>query len=182
MPTDSTVIRVHTLGPTGTNCEAAAYHWLRVRRGGTGSVVLYDSLESAVDGVLALPADSVLLACIVYPQLHEIVFQNLTELSLRECFVFPTYNMVLAAAEPTDELKTIISHPAPINLLDEWDVTINLADSNSAAAIACAGGAADACVTTSVAAEQNNLVVLKDFGPVPMGFSIHAPHALELQQ
>jgi prephenate dehydratase len=182
MPTESTVIRVHTLGPSGTNCEAAAYQWLEARRSGAGGVVLYSNLESAVDGVLAHPADSVLLACIVYPQLNEIVFQNLTKLALRECFVYPTHNMVLAATGPSAELRTIISHPAPINLLDDWDVTIKLADSNSAAAIACAGGAADACVTTSVAAERNDLMVLKDFGPVPMGFSIHAAHALELQQ
>lgn len=172
-------LRVHTLGPTGTNCEAAAKYYLEQRAYTNGSVVLHETLENAVEDVLVDPADSVLLGCVVYPKLNEIVFRNLHSMSLRECFVMPTYRMVLAA--PGDgPVHTVLSHPAPVNLLEGRDLDILLVSSNSAAALGCAEGKADACITTSVAAEANGLAILEDFGQVPMGFSIHAPHGTRL--
>jgi hypothetical protein len=172
-------LKLHTLGPPGTNCEAAAHFYLRQRGDQAGDVLLYETLEKAVVGMLADPRDSALLGCVVYPQLNEIVFRNLAAMSLRDCFVMPTYPMVLASRDDAP-VSTVISHPAPVHLLDGRNVTIILANSNSAAAIACASGKSDACITTSVAAEAWNLRILEDFGPVPMGFSIHAPHGTEI--
>lgn len=166
-------LQIHTLGPTGTNCEAAAQHWLKAQ-GGVGAVVLHETLEDAVVQVLSDPRGSALLGCVVYPRLNEIVFQNLDSLYLYECFVMPTHSMVLAAA--TDRpISSVVSHPAPVNLLDGRDVRITLANSNTEAAMQCAAGAADACITTIVGAKANGLLVLEDFGPVPMGFSVHLP-------
>jgi prephenate dehydratase len=167
------------LGPAGTNCEAAAHYYLSQHDHKHGSVVLHDTLESAVETVLANPADSALLGCVVYPKLNEIVFRNLNSMSLRECFVLPTHRMVLAASGP-GPVSTVLSHPAPVNLLEGRGLEIRLVSSNSAAALECAAGAADACITTSVAAEANGLEILEDFGPVPMGFSVHAPHGTVL--
>ena len=50
-----------------------------------------------------------------------------------------------------------------------------LVTSNARAAQLCAEGRVDACITTQPAAEQHGLQVLKDFGPVPMDFTLHVP-------
>ncbi|MFF8653232.1 prephenate dehydratase domain-containing protein [Streptomyces huasconensis] len=169
----STVTTVHTLGPPGTNCESAARHWLLRQQGDGSEVVLHDSLEEAVDAMLAEPRESALVGCIVYPRLHEIVFQHLDDMVLSECFVLPTHSMVLAAPSATSVVRTVASHSAPVNLLDGLDVTIVPSASNSGAALTCARGETDACITTDVAARANQLAVLHDFGPVAMGFSVH---------
>lgn len=169
----------HTLGPVGTNCEAAAWHWLRQRGYSGGEVELHSTLEEAVPAVLRSPKSSILLACIVYPQLNELVFRNLTKMALRECFTMPTHPMVLAAPK-VGHIGLVLSHPAPASLLDGREVLIKMANSNSAAAIDCAKGLGDACITTKIAAETNGLLIIEDFGAVPMGFSIHVPYGSEV--
>lgn len=170
---------IHTLGPVGTNCEAAAWHWLRQRGYSGGEVELHSTLEQAVPAVLRSPKSSILLACIVYPQLNEIVFRNLAKMALRECFTMPTHPMVLAAPK-AGHIGLVLSHPAPASLLDGREVLIKMANSNSAAAIDCAKGLSDACITTKIAAEANGLLIIEDFGAVPMGFSIHVPYGSEV--
>jgi prephenate dehydratase len=172
-------LRVHTLGPSGTNCEAAAHHWLHQRGMSDGTVVLHPTLERAALDVLADPEPSALLACVVYPNLHEIVFKNLAQLTMRDCFVFPTHNMVYAGRAGAT-WRTVASHPAPVNLLDGRDVEIILVNSNAAAAAICSSGETDACITTLPAAQRHQLEIRADFGPVPMGFSLHAPQECDV--
>ena len=163
---------LHTLGPTGTNCEAAAHYWFDLNNI-EGDVILHDTLEA---GVATLrdsdAADQAVLGCIVYPELHTLVFSNLTWLKLVDCFIMPTFNMVLAR-KPGDELTRIATHPAPQGLVPEGCERI-LVTSNSVAAARCASGTVDGCVTTLVAARNHGLEVVRDYGPVPMGFSIHS--------
>ncbi|MEV4121671.1 hypothetical protein [Micromonospora sp. NPDC049645] len=173
-------VHVHTLGPSGTNCEAAAHHWLDQQRIDDHQVTLYGTLEEAVQVVTTAPGAHVLLGCVVYPDLHHIVFRNLGSLALVECFVMPTHHMVVAG-DMSKPVPTVASHPAPVNLLDAWTPEITFVDSNVRAAMAVAGGDADACVTTSIAAAKAGLPVVEDFGPVPMGFSIHANHTYRQQ-
>lgn len=172
-------LRLHTLGPAGTNCEAAAHYWIKQRGLRDTAVVLHPTLERAVVDVLDAPESSALLACVVYPHLHEIVFKNLRDLTMRDCFVFPTHNMVYAGRSG-GTWRTVASHPAPVNLLDGLDVEIKLVNSNSEAAATCADGTTDACITTLVAAQRHRLDVRTDFGPVPMGFSVHAPQECDV--
>lgn len=175
---DGTAARVrhlHTLGPHGTNLEAASHEWLRVW-GIPGTVELHASIESALE---AVPDDGrhALTACAVYPALHTLVFGNLHRLRMVDSFVMPTHNMVLAsrgAAMPT----TLASHPAPRSLALRGLVAddppkVHEVLSNSQAAIDCVTGKVEGCITTIVAAEQHGLRVLRDFGPVPMVFTIH---------
>jgi hypothetical protein len=166
-------IRVlHTLGPGGTNCEAAAHRWLEMNDI-DGEVVLHSTLE---EGVAMLhncaTADEALLGCVVYPDLHTLVFSNLEWLQLVDCFVMPTHNMVLAR-KPGNELRRIATHAAPQGLVPEGCERI-LVNSNSVAAARCAMSSVDGCVTTLIAASQHGLEVVHDYGPVPMGFCIHA--------
>ena len=171
MQTDTlrTIEVIHTLGPTGTNCEKAAKEWYK-RQGRAGTVKLYQTLEQALEEMPRTPANA-LLGCIVYPELHTLVFSNLNTLTLSDCFIMPTFNMVLAARHQ-GPICSVATHPAPQLLAsDEYEKTI--VTSNSEAAIQCSAGAVDACITTLPSATHYNLHIKEDFGEVPMGFSIH---------
>jgi len=164
--------KVHTLGPKGTNCERAGLLWLE-NHGIDGRIVLHKTLEEALS---FMTENSVLIGCAVYPYLHDIVFKNLSNLMIIDSFVMPTYNMVLAAREEIDFSKntTIASHPAPVELARLFSSNVKLVSSNAQAALDCSLGIVDCCITTIKAAEQNNLLVIKDFGEVPMCFTVHA--------
>jgi hypothetical protein len=168
-PWHDTIVELHTLGPTDTNLEHAAWEWFR-RRHQVGKVVLHTTLEEAIP---ELPTDgtAAVVACAVYPDLHTLVFGNLTRLEMIDSFVFPTHPMVLAGRDVT-EMRTGISHPAPRSLLPEG-LDVRMTTSNAQAAINCSRGGADCCVTTAPAAARHGLRVLQDYGPVPMVFTVH---------
>jgi prephenate dehydratase len=164
---------IHTLGPAGTNLELAAYHWFGTRDRHP-EVRLHPTLESAIPG-LSDDGHEALLACAVYPDLHYLVFQNLGRLAMVDSFILPTYDMVFAARAGTAQVTTVVSHPAPQTLVRQAspEATLTLVSSNSLAARECARGAADACITTSKAAADNGLVIRRNFGPVPMVYTVH---------
>lgn len=170
-------IRVlHTLGPTGTNCEAAAKLWFG-NRGIDGEVVLHPTLEEAAT-VMGRAPHAALLGCVVYPDLHTLVFSNLEQFSLADLFIMPTHDMVLASR--TGEAPAVVStHPAPQRLIPDelvpGGVQRRLVNSNAQAALDCVRGLSDGCITTLIAAEQHDLAIVRNYGPVPMGFSIHVP-------
>lgn len=163
------ITTIHTLGPTGTNCESAAYEWFRRRRR-KGKVILYATLEQAVKEMPKEP-EHALLGCVVYPDLHTLVFSNLKSMVLAECFVFPTFNMLLASRDGKMP-QSVASHPAPQHLIPEG-CEVRLVTSNVQAAIVCARGGTDGCITTAPAAEHYGLHVVRDHGPLNMGFTIH---------
>ncbi|MFI8932112.1 bacilysin biosynthesis protein BacA [Streptomyces sp. NPDC053474] len=164
---------LHTLGPTGTNLESAAHLWLQ-RHGleDEGQVVLHPSLEEAMASVPRTGAHA-LVACAVYPELHTLVFGNLHTCRMVDCFLWPTYEMVLAAAPGTrGEPRTVATHPAPAGLVTPVTER-QLVTSNAQAAIDCADGKAEGCVTTVVAARAHGLRVVRSFGEVPMVYTVH---------
>jgi len=164
---------IHTLGPSGTNCEKAASKWF-ADRGMKGETVLHPTLETALKSVIG-NQDAALLGCVVYPALHNLVFSNLDKLKLHECFVMETFHMVLAAKEYIDinNSKIVASHKAPSPLILNLTKQVKLVNSNSQAAIVCANGEADACITTYPLVEKYGLKIIENFGKVPMGFTIH---------
>lgn len=166
----SAIERIRTLGPEGTNCEAAAYHYVR-STGLAAEISLHTTLEEAVIDVLNEP-HSALLGCVVYPDLHNLVFPYLKQLRLIDVFLFNTFNMVLATRPGHRSIGLVATHPAPQSLVKD-DYPIVLANSNSEAARRCSSGEVDACITTLPAARNMGLQIVKDFGEVPMGFTIH---------
>lgn len=110
--------KIHTLGPTNTNCEKAAYAWLKARNI-EGEVILHDTLEDAVEALITNnDSKSALLGCVVYPDLHKIVFSNLERIMLYDVFIDDTYDMVLASnGKCVNDLNCIASHPAPSGLI-----------------------------------------------------------------
>ncbi|MGP9820064.1 hypothetical protein ACTZWW_08615 [Salinarimonas sp. NSM] len=166
---------IHTLGPSGTNCEAAATHYMAAH-GLAADVVLHRTLEEGMARVLDDPA-ATLLGCVVYPDLHGLVFPYLDRMTLADQFLFDTFPMLLAARSADAAISVVATHPAPRALVPASH-EIRLVTSNAEAARSCAAGEVDACITTAAAAERHGLVVLRDHGPVPMGFTIHAHRAL----
>ncbi|NVZ18496.1 type 2 periplasmic-binding domain-containing protein [Pseudomonas costantinii] len=169
-------MNIYTLGPSGTNCEKAATQYMEKQHWG-GQIELRKTLEDALDDLLSSSKPGVLMGCIVYPQLHEIVFRHLDRLQLVDHHLMNTHDMVFANNQ-SQTINRIGSHPAPTSLLSQVDdfgisAELVLCTSNSEAALQCAQGSIDACITTIVAARANNLHIAKNFGPVPMGFSIH---------
>lgn len=170
----SKVAVIHTLGPSGTNLEKAAHHWL-AERGTAGKVVLHPEVEDGLDA-MAFDGTEAVLACAVYPRLHDLVFRNLHRLEMADSFILDTHDMVLAARPGHTALATIVSHPAPSSLVaGRGEVTMS--SSNSRAAALCAAGRFDACVTTAPAAAAEGLRLIENFGPVPMIFTLHVGRA-----
>jgi prephenate dehydratase len=176
------MLTIHTLGPAGTNCERAAEEYLnRIKQDGT--IQLHPTLEAAVAEMMKSEDESVLLGCVVYPKLHEIVFQNLLRLKITECFVIDTHEMVFASnKDRLEDVASVCTHPAPEHLVGLVPGLsprrVVQCNSNAEASRLCAENVHDGCITTSVAARGNRLIIHKNFGPVPMGFSIHRKEAL----
>lgn len=162
---------IHTLGPCGTNCEAAARYWLS-QNCLRGKVKLYSTLEQAVD-VMPYKRGHALLGCAVYPDLHTLVFSNINRLAIADAFVMPTFAMVLASRDGTHP-RVAATHPAPQQLVPS-NVTKVFVSSNAEAALACAEKRVDGCITTVRAAELHELVVIHNYGEVPMVFTVHVP-------
>ncbi|AXK37072.1 bacilysin biosynthesis protein BacA [Streptomyces armeniacus] len=171
--TVGTIRSLHTLGPTGTNLESAAHMWLD-RQGltGDGAVTLHPSLESALETV-PRTGEHALVACAVYPFLHTLVFENLLVCRMVDSFLAPTHDMVLAAGpHAPDKPRTVATHPAPASLVPP-DSERHVVNSNAQAAIDCAAGKTEGCITTLVAARAHGLRVVRSFGRVPMVYTVH---------
>lgn len=165
---------IHTLGPKNTNCESAAKEWFHRHDVKEGKVFLYNTLEEALEN-MPKTQENALLGCVVYPYLHNLVFNNLNTLEISDLFIHNTYDMVLASRfDDISSIKTVATHPAPSSLLDKFEnIEAVIVNSNSRAALDCKAGVVDSCITTLRAAVEQGLNVLDNFGPVPMGFSIH---------
>lgn len=165
---------LHTLGPAGTNCEEAAHFWFH-KRTQRGEVKLYPSLEAALAAMPQAPGHA-LLACAVYPQLHTLVFSNLRQLAMADAFVMPTLEMVLASRDGSTP-RVVATHPAPQGLVPASMQRV-LVSSNAQAAVECAEGRTDGCITTSKAAASHGLHIVANHGAVPMTFTLHLPTAI----
>jgi len=171
-PTIKKRINLHTLGPSNTNCENAARHWAK-STGNDVNITLHSRLETAISVMKDEPGESYLLGCAVYPDLHEIVFNNLDWLIFDDSFVIPTLEMVLATRQDLTlaDINTVYTHPAPASLVNDYQIF--LASSNSSAAKHCSDGESDGCMTTITSVLAHNLKVLKSFGEINMCFTIH---------
>ena len=167
----NSVTSLHTLGPSGTNCELAARTWFQ-HQGREGEVVLHRTLEEAADCAVATP-DAALMACIAYPDLHNLVYTRYHSLVLVDCLIIPTHGMVLAARPGLDTIGSVATHPAPATLVPDG-AAVRFVTSNSQAARDCAQGLVDACITTQAAMSEHGLELVRDFGSLSMGFTVHA--------
>lgn len=167
------VRRVHTLGPEGTNCQRAAQSWV-ARRCGRAEIVLHRSMEQAASRAAGC-AREVMLGVVAYPELHSIIYSHLQVMRLIDLFLMDTDEMVLAVRPDRQAAPRLCAtHPAPQALLPPC-IERRFVASTAIAAEECARGEAEGCITTLAAAGLNGLRILRRYGPVPMGFTIHGP-------
>ncbi|MFD1744675.1 hypothetical protein ACFSE1_04300 [Rhizobium helianthi] len=166
---------IHTLGPAGTNLAAAAAEWFS-RNKIKGDIELYETVESAIDH---MPRDHchALLTCAVYPNLYNVVFNNLSRLKFIDSFIWSTFPMLLASRDGRPP-RVVSTHPAPQSLVPQGMERV-ITTSNSQAAVDCASGKTDGCITTMAALEMHGLKIVENFGPVPMVFTLHGQVAAE---
>jgi hypothetical protein len=164
------VTSLHTLGPAGTNCELAAQEWL-ARQGRRGTIVLHGTLEEAAAEAARTPG-AALMVPVAYPELHKLVYAYLDTLELADSLITMTHNMVLARRPRVGCPASVASHPAPVELVPAG-CTVRIVASNAQAALDCARGEADGCITTLPSMESNGLELVHDYGPVAMAFTVH---------
>ncbi|MDM3696820.1 hypothetical protein O9378_18750, partial [Proteus mirabilis] len=73
----------------------ASYYCLN-KKNQQGNIILHPKLETAVKE-MEVSQNSILLGFIVYPFLHNIVFNNLSFIKLTDCFFMDTHNMLFAS-------------------------------------------------------------------------------------
>jgi len=166
---------IHTLGPSGTNCEKAAQEWREEKGFLDAKIVLHETLEVALLEAKKEYSTSVVVGCVVYPELHGIVFNNLNDTALLDMFFSDTYEMVIAENRQQEINEySVASHPAPKSLLEKIQLdSIVEATSNVNAAELCSEGKVKACLTTKIGALDRQLDIVESFGVVRMGFSVH---------
>ena len=163
-------MNISTLGPRNTNSEFASRFYLRDKIK-TGNITLCNTPEEAIEELIDGTVEKCIL-CVVYPRLNEIVFENLDKIYISEVFHYNTDNMVTAKHPNNTEIKSVCSHPAPKSLLKDFLTDVHLVNSNSTAARLVSNLQYDACVTTKEAAAEYQLEIIKDYGPVPMGWAV----------
>ena len=176
-------VHSHALGPQGTNIIKAAMHWhesmgiahkARIIECKTPEDGLQLARSAKDDGTL-----HVFWTCGVYFKEHELFFTNPDTLPFQFQVIMPLDEMQLASrADSVSQLLgadsiahcSILTHPSPAPLLNTLPVKVIHVSSNAEAAIRCAAGEAEGCITTEAARVLHGLVTVHRFGSPPMIF------------
>jgi hypothetical protein len=183
-------IRHFALGPEGTNISQACRRWTaRMQIGHKADTVLCDTPEDSIVAArqLADPgALGVFWTCAVYSREMEVFFRNPDTLPFFTQETMALDKMQLAtrpalAAELHDSRVPcgwrIAVHPSPAALLPPHHRNVVLVNSNAVAAIDCAAGRVEACITTESARARQGLTSLHCFGSPEMVFFGGITHA-----
>jgi len=181
---NSTSIRAvynYALGPRGTNMMQAAGRWVdRMGIPAKSHMIACGRAEQALALARATTEEGVLgvfWTCAVYYRLFELFFENPDVLPFAFVETLSLDNMQLscrpelAPAFPSAASAwRILSHPSPAPLVGHLGCQVVKADSNAEAAVRCAAGEAEACITTETARQLYGLVKLHSFGSPEMIF------------
>jgi hypothetical protein len=172
------------LGPDGTNnISQACFKWIaRMGIGQKSEVVMCVTPEIALERSRELTDETVLgifWTCAVYDREKDLFFGNPDTFPFYFQETMPLDEMQLATrpelVHPGGGLISgpswrIASHPSPEGLLKSLRCEIVRALSNADAAILCASGVAEACITTESARAKQGLTTLHVFGSPEMVF------------
>jgi hypothetical protein len=183
-------VRHFALGPEGTNISQASRRWtIRMGIDHKARTVLCDTPEDSIVAArqLAEPGTlGVFWTCAVYSREMEVFFCNPDTLPFftQETMALDKMQLAtrpaLAAALNSPCVPgdwRIAAHPSPAALLNSHHRNIVLVNSNAAAAIDCAAGRVEACITTESARSRHGLESLHCFGSPEMVFFGGITHA-----
>lgn len=175
------LIQIGTLGPSGTSSEAAAAYFTQTNEKNpkSYSITLLNSFQSVLQELI----HGELSMALVPHAYHEInLFYINPQVVLYRMFQFDT--PVYGLARRLDRVLSqhscrIVSHPAPILLLDNLlaqievsDYELELVSSTSKAALEVYENKADLALTNMNAIKKYNLVCCAVYGPIRMGWSV----------
>ena len=171
------LIRHFALGPYGTNIEQAARQWsARLEVEDKSKLTMHATPEEALLAARSVEAEGVLplfWTCAVYFRENQLFFENPDTLPFLVAETMNLDEMQLAMRPGADEFVAgmrVASHLSPAPLLKDAGVTVIAANSNAAAALMCANGEVDACITTESARRIHGLQQVHSFGSPPMVF------------
>lgn len=177
----SGVVRVinFVLGPAGTNMEQSYKAWIQKNRIQDKSEIVLcptpeDSLAQART-VTEIGTVPLFWTCAVYYKLNELFFNNPDTYPFVFHFYFTLDNMQLCVRTELASLEwgsgwRIASHPSPAPLVRGLESEVVLTTSNAQAALMCASGQVEACITTQQAARIHGLATVHEFGSPTMVF------------
>jgi hypothetical protein len=185
-------IRMHGLGPPGTNISQACHRFLDAHKlehkaevivhgAGVGPPEYADIAAREVqDGVIPLHVECAVfygLGELFRARANEVVFAGHHYMPLDAMQLAAHPSLCLRAKEPASGLR-IVSHPSPAALAEplvEEGASLSYVSSNAAAAGAVQRGEADMCITTDSAGRSAGLVEVHRFGSPMMIFTIGTP-------
>jgi hypothetical protein len=183
-------IRHFALGPEGTNILQACGRWtIRMQIEHKAHTILCDTPEHSIAAARQLTEPSTLgvfWTCAVYSREMEVFFRNADTLPFFTQETMALDKMQLATRPAlAAELKgpyvpcawRIAVHSSPAALLDPHHRNVVLVNSNAVAAIDCAAGRVEACITTESARRRHGLTSLHCFGSPEMVFFGGVTHA-----
>jgi len=189
-------IRIHALGPEGTNISQVATKYIRdhniakkttriVHPAGIEPLEYAEwAREDKREGVLPLHIE-----CAVFYGMRELYRQRCNEIVFADHHSMLLDEMQLAIRQgfqlhfSSQEKIKIAAHPSPEPLLEPW-ISSGIAEwvrasSNSAAAEMVAHGEADACITTESGRIRSDLEKWFSFGSPMMLFTLGTPYTQE---
>jgi bacilysin biosynthesis protein BacA len=175
------VIQIGTLGPSGTSSEAAAAYFIQTdeKNPKSYSITLLNSFQSVLQGLIHGEL-SMALVPHAYNDIN--LFYINPQVALYRMFQFDTPAYGLARRRDmvlSQHSCRVVSHPAPILLLDNLLAQIGLSvyeigfvSSTSKAAEEVYENKADLALTNMNAINKYNLVCCALYGPIQMGWSV----------
>jgi hypothetical protein len=178
-----THVRNFALGPEGTNIAQACSRWIRrMEIEHKADIALCDTPENSIIAARQLTKPGILAVfwtCAVYSREMEVFFGNPDTFPFfaQEIMALDEMQLAtrpeLAATIEGQEVPAswrIAAHPSPVALVSPHHRNVVLVNSNAAAAVECAVGRVEACITTESARQRNNLKMLHLFGSPEMVF------------
>lgn len=167
--------KVLTLGDNGTSSYIAAQHFSAKYQ---SDILLYPTYEEAAEAIQEDPLNRALIVANAYAAINRFYISD----SLYPVGAFfkdtPPYVLAARSHDALDaESMIVATHPAPrhliVQVLDNYNISIQDVDSTHRAAELVAEGKADACLTTQVAAELLGLKTLQTAIPtIPMLWTV----------
>lgn len=183
-------INSYTLGPRGTNIEAACRVWReRMGIGHKHHIIYCDTPETALTQAEAANGEEtvgIFWTCAVYHKEHQLFFHNPRAFPFFTQQAMRLDRMQLAVRQGYDLPESIAdmriaSHPSPSSLLAHRVNEVIQVASNSLAAKLCSEGLVDACITTEAARSLYQLKAVHYFGsPIMVFFGGIAGRSVDL--
>jgi prephenate dehydratase len=181
MDEQRSTIQIGTLGPSGTSSEAAAAYFIQTHEKNSKnySITLLNSFQSVLHELIHGEL-SMALVPHAYNDIN--LFYINPKVALYRMFLFDTPGYGLARRRDRELSQyscRVVSHPAPILLLDDLLAQIGLSDyeiefvsSTSKAALEVYENKADLALTNMNAIKNYKLVCCALYGPIRMGWSV----------